>query len=189
MVLQDICTPALIYLVFSITQIVIDTVQGKYNMAFIKLWVALIFTILLNFLCISGLGIVSWLIVFIPFILMTVIVSLLLLMFGLDPLTGRRPRILKNKHNKHHEHNKHNKHHEHNKHNKHHEHNKHQGGHKGRHRLHYLQSGALDNKKHKKHMHHKFNGEYDEADTSHEQRKVLDDAVRSRTNLLNDPLQ
>ena len=180
MVLQDICTPALIYLVFSITQIVIDTVQGKYNMAFIKLWVALIFTILLNFLCISGLGIVSWLIVFIPFILMTVIVSLLLLMFGLDPLTGRRPRILKNKHNKHHEHNKHNKHHE---------HNKHQGGHKGRHRLHYLQSGALDNKKHKKHMHHKFNGEYDEADTSHEQRKVLDDAVRSRTNLLNDPLQ
>ena len=80
MVLQDICTPALIYLIFSITQIVIDTVHGKYNMAFIKLWVSLIFTILLNFLCTSGLGIVSWLIVFIPFMLMTVIVSLLLLM-------------------------------------------------------------------------------------------------------------
>jgi hypothetical protein len=38
-------------------------------------------------------------------------------------------------------------------------------------------------------MHHKFNGEYDEDDTSHEQRKVLDDTVGSRTNLLNDPLQ
>ena len=93
MVLQQICSPALIYLVFSVTQIVIDTFKGMYNMAFIKLWVALIFTILLNFLCNKGLGIISWIIVFIPFILMTVIVTMLLLMFGLDPLTGRRPRI------------------------------------------------------------------------------------------------
>ena len=94
MVLQEICAPALIYLVFSITQIVIDTYKGMYNIAFIKLWVALIFTILLNFLCNKGLGIISWIIVFIPFILMTVIVTLLLLMFGLDPLTGRRPKIV-----------------------------------------------------------------------------------------------
>ena len=92
MVLKRICAPALIYLVFSITQIVIDTIKGMYNVAFIKIWVALIFTILLNFLCNRGLGIISWLIVFIPFILMTIIVTLLLVMFGLDPITGRRPR-------------------------------------------------------------------------------------------------
>ena len=87
--LTQICVPALIYLVFSVTQISIDSVQGLYNVAFVKLWVTVIFTILLNYLCQLGLGIVSWLIVFIPFILMTVIVAMLLLMLGLDPRTGR----------------------------------------------------------------------------------------------------
>ena len=88
MVFTDLCPPALIYLLFSITQVVIDTVKGLYT-ALIKIWVASIFTILLNYLCQSGLGIISWLIVFIPFILMTLVVSILLLMFGLDPSTGK----------------------------------------------------------------------------------------------------
>jgi hypothetical protein len=89
MVLKNICPPALIYLVFSLTQVGIDTVQGMYNIAFVKIWVTMIFTILLNFLCESGLGVISWLIVFLPFMLMTVIVTMLLFMFGLNPSTGR----------------------------------------------------------------------------------------------------
>jgi hypothetical protein len=89
MVLRQICPPALIYLIFSITQVSIDTVQGAYNTALVKIWVAFIFTVLLNYLCMNGLDVVSWLIVFIPFILMTVIVSMLLVMFGLDPATGK----------------------------------------------------------------------------------------------------
>ena len=74
MILNNICTPALIYLIFSLTQIIIDTIKGFYNTAFLKIWVAGVFTILLNLLCNRGLGIVSWLIVFIPFILMTLII-------------------------------------------------------------------------------------------------------------------
>tara|TARA_Y100000816_G_C26108168_1_gene589811 strand:- start:9228 stop:9881 length:654 start_codon:yes stop_codon:yes gene_type:complete len=90
---NDLCPPALIYLVFSFTQIVIDTIKGYYNMATMKLWVAFVFTILLNYLCQSGLGIISWIIVFIPFILMTIIVGILLVVFGLDPRTGKlRPK-------------------------------------------------------------------------------------------------
>ena len=90
---NDLCPPALIYLVFSFTQIVIDTLKGYYNMATMKLWVAFVFTILLNYLCQSGLGIISWIIVFIPFILMTIIVGILLVVFGLDPRTGKlRPK-------------------------------------------------------------------------------------------------
>ena len=89
MILNKICPPALIYLVFSLTQIIIDTIKGLYNTAFLKIWVTGIFTILLNFLCERGLGIISWFIVFVPFILMTLIVSILLLMFGLDPSTGK----------------------------------------------------------------------------------------------------
>ena len=97
MVFNDLCPPALIYLVFSFTQIVIDTMKGFYNMATVKLWVAFVFTILLNYLCQSGLGIISWVIVFIPFILMTVIVGILLVVFGLDPRTGKLKPKKKNK--------------------------------------------------------------------------------------------
>lgn len=89
MALESICTPALIYLVFSITQIIVDTGKGLYNTAFLKLIVTFIFTIFLNYLCERGLGVISWVIVFIPFILMSIIISILLLMLGLDPTTGK----------------------------------------------------------------------------------------------------
>ena len=83
--LQNLCTPALIYLIFSVTQITIDIFKKDYNVALVKFTVAFIFTILLNYLCSSGLGIVSWIIVFIPFILMSVIVTYILTFFGIDP--------------------------------------------------------------------------------------------------------
>ena len=89
MVLANVCSPALIYLVFSLTQVTIDTLHGHYNKAFIKMWVCMIFTLLLNHLCQRGLGLVSWLIVFIPFLLMSIVVTMLLVMFGLDPETGK----------------------------------------------------------------------------------------------------
>ncbi len=87
-ILTTLCPPALIYIIYSTTQIGIDTVKGNYNTAFLKFWVAIVFTFLLNHLCQLGLGIISWIIVFIPFMLMTFIVALLLLVFGLDPRTG-----------------------------------------------------------------------------------------------------
>ena len=84
----NLCAPALIYVAFSLTQVIIDTFKGLYNTAFFKLIVMIIITILLNSLCQAGMGIVSWIIVFIPFIFMSVIVAILLYVFGLDPATG-----------------------------------------------------------------------------------------------------
>jgi hypothetical protein len=83
-----LCPPAIIYLVFSLTQIIIDSIKGLYNTALIKVIVMVMITFLLNILCEGGLGVISWIIVFIPFILMTVIVSMLLYVFGLDAATG-----------------------------------------------------------------------------------------------------
>jgi hypothetical protein len=85
----NLCAPALIYVAFSLTQIIIDTFKGLYNTAFFKIIVMMIITILLNSLCQAGMGIVSWIIVFIPFIFMPVIVAVLLYVFGLDPATGK----------------------------------------------------------------------------------------------------
>jgi len=85
----QLCAPSLIYLIFSATQIIIDTFKGLYNTAFFKLIVSIIITILLNALCEKGLGVISWIIVFIPFMLMSVIVTILLYIFGLDVATGK----------------------------------------------------------------------------------------------------
>ena len=41
MAFQNLCPPALIYLIFSVTQVVIDTVKGLYNTALIKVWVTI----------------------------------------------------------------------------------------------------------------------------------------------------
>jgi hypothetical protein len=87
--IMDLCAPALIYVAFSLTQVIIDTFKGLYNTAFFKFIVMIIITILLNALCKSGMGIISWIIVFIPFIFMSVIVIILLYVFGLDPATGK----------------------------------------------------------------------------------------------------
>jgi hypothetical protein len=84
----SLCPPALIYIAFSLTQVVIDTFKGLYNTAFFKFIVMIIITFLLNALCQSGMTIVSWIIVFIPFIFMSVIVAILLYVFGLDAATG-----------------------------------------------------------------------------------------------------
>ena len=85
----NLCGPAIIYLIFSITQIIIDIFKGLYNTAFMKSIVMVMVTLLLNILCEKGLSIVSWIIVFIPFIMMTVIVSMLLYIFGLNTTTGK----------------------------------------------------------------------------------------------------
>ena len=85
----NLCAPAIIYLIFSITQILIDTFKGLYNTAAMKVIVTIMVTLLLNILCEKGLSVVSWIIVFVPFILMTVIVSVVLYVFGLDAASGK----------------------------------------------------------------------------------------------------
>ena len=93
----NLCGPSIIYLIFSITQILIDTIKGLYNTAFIKVIVTVMVTLLLNILCEKGLSIVSWIIVFIPFILMTVMVTFILYIFGLDAASGKLSRSNKKK--------------------------------------------------------------------------------------------
>lgn len=86
--MTTICPPALIYIVFSLTQIILDLIKGLYNTAFMKFIVMTIIGFLLNLLCQGGLGIISWIIVFIPFVLMTIITAMLLYAFGLNDTTG-----------------------------------------------------------------------------------------------------
>lgn len=86
--LNALCAPALIYLVFALTQVIVDLFKSYYNEAFFKFIQMIVFTLLLNVLCARGLGVISWMIVFIPFILMTTITAILILVFGLNPAQG-----------------------------------------------------------------------------------------------------
>ena len=85
MVLENVCPPALLYLAFSIIQIIIDMYKGDTIQAFFKFIVMIIFTIVLNAICNSGMTIISWFIVFIPFILMTYVTTILFFIFGVNP--------------------------------------------------------------------------------------------------------
>ena len=89
MIIDSLCPPAVLYLGFSVIQIIIDLFRGQQNSAFLKVIVMIVFTILLNQLCIGGLTILSWFIVFIPFIMMTYVTTILLYVFGLNPSKGK----------------------------------------------------------------------------------------------------
>ena len=77
-----LCAPAILYVGFSLTQIIIDMFKGFYDVAFFKSIVMIVFTIVLNALCTQGLGIISWIIVFLPFIMMTYITAILMITLG-----------------------------------------------------------------------------------------------------------
>jgi len=87
--LNQLCMPSLIYLIYSATHVMIDVYKENYNRAMIEFFISALFTVLLNLLCMEGLSIISWIIISIPFILMTTIASLLLFAFHLDPTTGK----------------------------------------------------------------------------------------------------
>lgn len=85
----NLCGPVVLYLGFSLIQIIIDIFREHFNVALLKFIVMIVFATVLNILCSQNLTIVAWLIVFIPFIFMTVITTLLLIAFGLDPKLGK----------------------------------------------------------------------------------------------------
>ena len=83
--INKICGPAILYLGFSLIHIIIDAFHGKYNNVLVEVIISAIFTVFLQLLCMNGMTIVSWIIVFIPFILFTYITGIILYVFGLKP--------------------------------------------------------------------------------------------------------
>jgi len=97
--LRNLCTPAMIYLVISISAIIIMIVQnwvlngntqifclGSYTCSVssifliftVKLLYVLFWTWILNLICISGATEISWFLVLLPFILMFILLGLMM---------------------------------------------------------------------------------------------------------------
>jgi hypothetical protein len=81
----SLCLPAIIYIGFTLIQIFIDIFNGIFKNAFIKFLVMLVFSVIINILCDLGYTVIAWVLVFIPIIMMTVVSTLLLKVFGTSP--------------------------------------------------------------------------------------------------------
>ena len=88
MLIDRLCSPALIYLAFSIIQLILDISQGKYRLAIAKLFICLLFTYLLNVLCEQRLTQLSWIIISLPFLFMGYMSLLLVYALGFSDING-----------------------------------------------------------------------------------------------------
>jgi len=88
MLIDRLCSPALIYLAFSIIQLILDMSHGKYRLAIAKLFISLLFTYLLNILCEQRLTQISWIIISLPFLFMGYMSLLLVYALGFSDANG-----------------------------------------------------------------------------------------------------
>ena len=92
--LRNLCTPAYIYLVISLISLFIILIQNQYNSTtycmgnysckvssitlvfVVKIIYILIWTWILNLICIAGAPIISWALLIIPFVLMFLFIAM-----------------------------------------------------------------------------------------------------------------
>lgn len=85
MLLNYFCGPALIYFSFVLVHVIISTYNNKTSAALLQILVGSLITLFLQLLCIRGMSIISWIIVFIPFIFYTYMMVILFYAFGVEP--------------------------------------------------------------------------------------------------------
>jgi hypothetical protein len=68
MKISSLCTPAFIYFIISFIYLIIHSLTNFNVMStIISIIVIILWSLLLNFLCSSGFGIIAWLIIILPF--------------------------------------------------------------------------------------------------------------------------
>jgi hypothetical protein len=87
MIIDRLCAPAFIYAIFTVTQILMDLYYGEIDTVVTKSIALVVFTYLLNLLCEMGLGPISWVIVFVPFIFTSLITFIVITNIGSSLLT------------------------------------------------------------------------------------------------------
>ncbi len=74
--IEDLCPPALLYLVFLVVQLGLDISLGMWITVTIKAILGLATVIVLDMFCGAGLGVVSWFLVAAPFIITALATSI-----------------------------------------------------------------------------------------------------------------
>ena len=82
-----LCNPALLYVIFASVQIIFDLFNEMWTLAITKTFVAIIFTFILNMLCVNGLSVISWFLILIPFFLTLLLFEILIFILGVKDET------------------------------------------------------------------------------------------------------
>ena len=82
-IFKKFCAPAIIYLVFSMVHTLVAVGRNDNSGALLQLSLGILVTLLLQLLCMKGMNIISWIIVFLPFMFYTYIVIILYKVFGI----------------------------------------------------------------------------------------------------------
>jgi len=88
MLLVNLCSPALLSLVFVLIHSITETMNENYKQAFVKLLIGIMFTMLLQVFCLQNMKLISWLLVFIPMIMYTYTTLIIFFVFGTNRLRG-----------------------------------------------------------------------------------------------------
>lgn len=81
---MKLCSPALIYLIFSLVSIFVDLYYRFTHDAITKTITVIFITFLLNLLCKRGYKSVSWFIVLAPFLTLFFIILTIIFIFGMN---------------------------------------------------------------------------------------------------------
>ena len=77
-IIENLCQPALLYLLFIVVQVGLELSLGLYVIAAVKILTGLAGVYLLNIFCEVDLGIVSWVVIAAPFIMTALATSIAL---------------------------------------------------------------------------------------------------------------
>ena len=80
--IQSFCPPSIVYLVFTLTHVLMALFDNNIKGAFLQLVMGILITLLLQMLCMNGLSFFSWIIVFLPLVFYTYMTLLLYNIFG-----------------------------------------------------------------------------------------------------------
>ena len=74
--IEDLCPPALLYLIFLVVQLGLDASRGMWVTMVIKVFLGLATVVVLDTLCVVELGVVAWFLVAAPFVITALATSI-----------------------------------------------------------------------------------------------------------------
>lgn len=83
--LENLCAPSILFIFLMMFHLIFELYDKEYSMALMFLVVAVLAVICIQILCLSGLGLIAWILVFMPLIVYTYMGFLLFIIFGTDP--------------------------------------------------------------------------------------------------------
>jgi hypothetical protein len=85
MLLDNLCTPTFVFIVFAIAHLSLEMYDNRYTLALLKGVLVLIVICLLELLCIVKMHLLAWILVFAPLIIYSYMTLIIFSVFGLDP--------------------------------------------------------------------------------------------------------